>query len=118
MSLKYMTLADGRALPVGTGVTPMCGFDQDGKPAGAATDKSLTDLTSLMFARNGETYIQGDTARSGNWFAITAVEDTVVASITTASGTYTDVPIPAGLTLPLRFTGVTLTSGKAFAWIA
>ncbi|HWL54270.1 MAG TPA: hypothetical protein VNQ90_17655 [Chthoniobacteraceae bacterium] len=118
MSLNYMSLADGRALPVGTGIMPVCSFDQDGKPAGAATDKTLADLTAFLFARKGETYIHDDTLHEGDWFAVTAVEDTVIASITTPTGTHTDVPIPGGLTLPLQFTAVTLTSGKVFAWIA
>lgn len=128
--------SNGSSWPVDPKFNPVCGFDQDGKPSslvlsgealkvavgssalptGAATEATLADHHEKTFGGSGETYLADLTAHTGDWYALTAVEDAVIASVTTPNGTYTGVPCPAGLTLPLRFTAITLTSGKIFAW--
>lgn len=82
---------------------------------GVASEATLVDLRDKSFGGD-ETYIVDTEEHTGDWYALSAVEDVVIASITTPNGTYTAVPCPAGLTLPLRFTVITLTSGKLFAW--
>ena len=67
---------------------------------------------------SGGVYIADTTVRNGTFDSITALEATVIASLTSSNitGTLTAVPLPAGATLFGEFTAVTLTSGKVVAY--
>ena len=66
---------------------------------------------------NGADYVSGTTAQTGKWQALTALEATVIATLTAGDvgGTLTAIPLPAGATIFGTFTGFTLTSGKVWA---
>jgi hypothetical protein len=68
----------------------------------------------------GFTAFTGTTARTGNWYAIQILSDTVFSTLTTSiandGDTLAGVTIPAGNVIYGPFTAITLTSGKAIAY--
>jgi hypothetical protein len=59
-------------------------------------------------------YVADANAHAGNWVKITALEDAVIAALTssTLSGFAAGMPIPKGTSIKGAFTSITLTSGK------
>lgn len=116
----YLTLEDGRKLPVGAGVMPVCGFDGDGNPASGATEATLDDQRKKAFGLNGGAYVANTTAQAGSFVAIMALEDAVIASMTAENitGALTNIPLPAGAVIYGTITVFTLASGKIIAYNA
>jgi len=70
---------------------------------------------------NGAIYITNTTARTGRFWAITALEATVVNTDTVADyqgDSISALPIPVGTTIYGNFTSIKLTSGKVLAYIS
>ena len=72
---------------------------------------------------NGGEYINGTGAVTGNFFALQATEDTVLAAVTSNISNLSDIctgqdatTLSAGTVLYGQFTSVTLTSGAVVAY--
>lgn len=80
----------------------------------------MNQVDTQFFGGNGCVYETGTTALTGrNFYAITALTDTVFATLTNSLATgdaITGTTIPAGVTLYGNFTDVTLTSGAICAY--
>jgi len=65
----------------------------------------------------GSVYIDDTEEHAGPFVEIRGLADAVAATMTSSDieGTLTDVPIPAGGTIPGTITSITLTSGKVIA---
>lgn len=69
----------------------------------------------------GATVETGTTAKTGSWFAIQMIEDSVFSTLTSANwdgDAATGVTFPAGQVIYGAFTAFTLTSGKVIAYKA
>lgn len=81
---------------------------------------NAADYRGLSFGQMGSRYLIGiDTGTTGEIYkAVTAVAATVV-TLTQNKGdaTLTSLPIPAGVTVYGRFTGITMVSGAVLAYI-
>jgi len=76
-------------------------------------------ISKPVFVTNqqgGGLYIDDTAAHAFSGSGILALADAVVATISTSGGTITTMPIPAGTFVPLRFSSITLTSGKVIAY--
>lgn len=70
---------------------------------------------------NGAVYIATTTASNGRYWAITALEATVINTATVADykgDSISAMPIPVGTTIYGNFTSIKLTSGKVLAYIS
>ena len=72
----------------------------------------------FLGADTGGTYITGTDPVTGSFYAITAIEATVIAALISSNleGTLTSVPVPAGCTIYGRFSSIDLASGKVIAY--
>jgi hypothetical protein len=70
---------------------------------------------------NGAIYITDTTARAGRFWAIQALEATVINTATVSDykgDSISAMPIPVGSTIYGNFTSIKLTSGKVLAYIS
>lgn len=84
-------------------------------------DQSIEGIasdTSLSLGQGGAVYVSDTTQTNGNFGAIQAVADAVFTALVSGNwtGTTTDIPLPAGVTIFGNFTSFTLTSGKVIAY--
>jgi len=80
---------------------------------------------SSSLGRRGSTYITDTNAHTGTFGCIQALAATVIATLVSGtdhagsavmSGTLTNVPLPAGVSIYGSFTSITLTSGTVVAY--
>lgn len=82
---------------------------------------ATNNIEKQSFGQEGATFESGTTAISGEFCAISMVEDTVFSAFTWAEldgDTITSVTFPAGFTIYGQITAFTLTSGKVLAYKA
>lgn len=75
----------------------------------------------LPFAEDGAEYISDTDAHAGNFFALQATSDIVIAAIASdklSGDTLVGATIPQGVTVYFNFSSVTFTSGTGFAYKA
>lgn len=65
---------------------------------------------------DGSDFFTDTTAHTGRWCAIAAVAAAVATVVDDLSGTFTSIPIPAGMTIYGKFSSITLASGKVLAY--
>ncbi len=130
--MQKIEIAGGSALPVDPKFSPVCGLDGGGNavalrlgsggepalPSGAATEAKQDDLIERGFGLRGAEVISDTAAHSGQWCAMTVLEDATLSALTSPSitGTLTGFALPAGITVYGSVTSVTLTSGKIIAY--
>ena len=80
--------------------------------------EGIAKYTSLSLGQGGAVYVSDTTQTDGNFGAIQAVADAVFSALVSGNwtGTTTDIPVPAGVTIFGNFTSFTLTSGKVIAY--
>jgi len=64
---------------------------------------------------NGGLYIDDTAQHDVNFSGLLALSAASAATVVTASGSLTTVPLPVGVIVPIRGTSVTLASGKIIA---
>jgi hypothetical protein len=84
-------------------------------------DQSIEGIakdTSLSLGQGGAEYVTDTAIRNGAFGAIQAVEDSAFSALVAGNwtGTTTNLPLPAGVTIFGNFTSFTLTSGKVVAY--
>lgn len=82
------------------------------------TQNHSTPVTGLMGERGGKV-ITNTAAHTGVFNCILCLEDAVISAATLGSewvGSLAGVSIKAGAVVPIKFTSITLTSGKIIAY--
>jgi hypothetical protein len=80
--------------------------------------EGIANDTSLALGQGGAVYVTDTTQTDGSFGAIQAVADAVFSALVAGNwtGTTTNLPLPAGVTIFGNFTSFTLTSGKVIAY--
>ncbi|HWL51353.1 MAG TPA: hypothetical protein VNQ90_02900 [Chthoniobacteraceae bacterium] len=103
--------------------------NSDGTLSGGGGDASASNQLAAIaaiegfhgqaFGAHGAKVVTDTNEATGPFYALTALDDSVVASATSSnvSGNLTDLPLPAGTTIYGTFTAFTLTSGKVIAYL-
>ena len=75
----------------------------------------------FQFGEEGAIFVEDTNAHSGNFFALQAISDVVINSVTAPkleSGSLAGETITKGMIIYLNITAITLTSGKALLYKA
>ena len=72
----------------------------------------LWKIAAAAYGLTTQLIVSGTGAQAGHWREVSALTDTIIATMTTQSGTFTTVALKAGASIKAQISAITLTSGS------